>query len=120
MPFIELRTQCTKTQFSVLEEMLFALDALSISLMKNNNEILIADEANIQPLPENINLKALFAENCDTAAIEMALRKQINTLATIEFQSIADNDWQARFRQEFEPIIINENPESHHHGTLKL
>lgn len=108
MPFLELYVNCEKEHADLLEEILFALDAQSVSLLKTDGELLVADHTQRQPLPDQIRIQALFDAGKDAKQVEHQLNRQFNQTFHCQFKLINDNDWQKNFQQCFEPIIIED------------
>ncbi|NKB47192.1 MAG: 50S ribosomal protein L11 methyltransferase [Legionellales bacterium] len=92
---------------NVIEEQLTLLDAQAITLQDAGDQALFEQTPHSQPLWTQLQITALFADTDDPKAITTHLVKHFALdPTTLQWEDIADQAWQQRCQQQFQPMCI--------------
>lgn len=84
------------------------LGADAVTLLKHEPGLLVSDADNTHPLPNTVTLQAIFTTQPSPEALDALYRTQSIPPANCSLNRCEDQDWQAHFRQHFQPISIAE------------
>lgn len=102
MPFLQLTLALGKADPQRVEEALFALGALSVTLEDAADDPILEPAPGALPLWPTVNIKALFAAEADAAAIFAALQTQWHiALPPHHHEYLADRHWEREWLKDF-------------------
>ncbi|MEO7157290.1 MAG: 50S ribosomal protein L11 methyltransferase, partial [Vicinamibacterales bacterium] len=110
MPWLELSLRCRAHDESRLEIALEDIGAMSVSLMDasgaENEQAILEPGVGETPLWPEIVVTALFAQGTDETLLLHALEAMDAhiDLTTAEFRTIADQDWERAWMDQFQPM----------------
>lgn len=101
MPFLQLTLELGKTPPEPVEDALFAIGALSVTLEDAADDPILEPAPGALPLWPTINVKALFDADSDQQQLIAALQAQLLTLPTYRFEQLADRPWEREWLKDF-------------------
>lgn len=105
MPWLQLRLAITPDQAEPLEDMLLALDAVSVTFMDAEDQPIFEPDLGTTPLWSNTHLLALFeADTNRTQLLENLQALWPGSLPAHELQEIADQNWERSWMEHFHPM----------------
>ncbi|PKM31869.1 MAG: 50S ribosomal protein L11 methyltransferase [Gammaproteobacteria bacterium HGW-Gammaproteobacteria-11] len=105
MPWLQLRLAITPDQAEPLEDMLLALDAVSVTFMDAEDQPIFEPDLGTTPLWSNTHLLALFeADTNRTQLLESLQALWPGSLPAHELQEIADQNWERSWMEHFHPM----------------
>ncbi len=102
MPFLQLTLELGKTNPERIEDALFAIGALSVTLEDAADDPILEPAPGALPLWPTINVKALFDAQTHQQAVLDALQLQLQTtLPPHHFEQLADRHWEREWLKDF-------------------
>lgn len=102
MAFLQLIIELGHTDPQPMEDALFAIGALSVTLEDAADDPILEPAPGALPLWPTINIKALFSDSADQHAVIEALQQQLPTpLPTYHFELLADRPWEREWLKDF-------------------
>lgn len=101
MPFLQLTLELGKANPEPVEEALFAIGALSVTLEDAADDPILEPAPGALPLWPTVNIKALFDADSDEGGILAALHAQLGTLLAYQFEHLADRHWEREWLKDF-------------------
>jgi ribosomal protein L11 methyltransferase len=101
MPFLQLTLQLGKADPSPIEDALFAIGALSVTLEDAADDPILEPAPGALPLWPTVNVKALFDANADPGKLIESLKSQITQLPPASFETIEDRPWEREWLKDF-------------------
>ena len=101
MPFVQLTIELGKTDPSPVEDALFGIGALSVTLEDAADNPILEPAPGMLPLWPTVNVKALFAADTAPDMVMMELQSQLGNLPPHQFEHIADRAWEREWLKDF-------------------
>jgi ribosomal protein L11 methyltransferase len=105
MPFLQLTIDLGKTKPEPVEEMLFAVGALSVTLEDAADDPILEPAPGALPLWPTVKIKALFDANTNPQAVIDGLQAGLQAaLPTLRFEQLEDRPWEREWLKDFHPM----------------
>jgi ribosomal protein L11 methyltransferase len=105
MPFLQLILDIGKADPEPLEEALFAIGALSVTLEDAADDPILEPAPGALPLWPTVTVKALFDASSAQRSIANALKKALGTdLPKHRIEMVADRHWEREWLKDFKPM----------------
>jgi ribosomal protein L11 methyltransferase len=105
MPFLQLIIELGKADPEPVEEALFAIGALSVTLEDAADDPILEPAPGALPLWPTVNVKALFDANSAQRSIVGALKAALGReLPKHRIEMIADRHWEREWLKDFHPM----------------
>lgn len=105
MAWLQLHYPCEQLQVELIEEVLLALGAYSVSLTDAADEPLFEPPPGATPLWQQMVVTALFAADTSQDALLLQLAEQVGDLpAGLHFEPLADKPWERAWMDDFHPM----------------
>lgn len=101
MPFLQLTLELGQRDPQPVEDALFAIGALSVTLEDAADDPILEPAPGALPLWPTVNIKALFAIATDKQATLQALQARVQILPTHRFEELADRHWEREWLKDF-------------------
>jgi ribosomal protein L11 methyltransferase len=102
MPFLQLTLELGKLNPQPVEDALFAIGALSVTLEDAADDPILEPAPGALPLWPTVNIKALFAAETHQQLVLRALQTQLQAaLPTHHFELLADRPWEREWLKDF-------------------
>ena len=101
MPFLQLTLELGKSDPSPIEDALFEIGALSVTLEDAADNPILEPAPGALPLWLTVNVKALFDANASQTVIINRLQAQHESLLHHHFEHIADRAWEREWLKDF-------------------
>lgn len=108
MPFLQLTLELGTTTPEPVEDALFAIGALSVTLEDAADNPILEPAPGALPLWPTVNIKALFEADSDAAALIAALEAQLGELPAHHFEQLADRHWEREWLKDFHAMQFGE------------
>lgn len=110
MAWQQLRVVTTDQFAEQLEDVLFGLGALSITLGDAADEAVFIEDLDAVPLWNDVLVLALFAEDIDTLGVLANLQNAFadGPLRQMAFEFLGDQDWLQACRDQFKPVLLGD------------
>lgn len=109
MPFLQLTLELGKSDPSPIEDALFAMGALSVTLQDAADNPILEPAPGALPLWPTVNMKALFAADASQDELVTALlRSHLNPMPPHYFEHIADRLWEREWLKDFRAMRFGE------------
>lgn len=109
MPFLQLTLELGNADPSPVEDALFEIGALSVTLEDAADDPILEPAPGALPLWPTVNIKALFDANASQDAVINALQTQLASLPTCRFEHIADRLWEREWLKDFHAMRFGEH-----------
>jgi ribosomal protein L11 methyltransferase len=104
MPFIQVTLDVGAADPAPVEELLFGIGALSVTLEGAADDPVLEPAPGATPLWGKVRLKALFDADADAKRIHAVLAQNMPDLATPQFEPLADRPWEREWIKDFGPM----------------
>lgn len=105
MAWLQLHYPCEQSQVELIEEVLLALGAYSVSLTDAADEPLFEPPPGATPLWQQMTVTALFAADTDQDALLLQLADQVGELPHgLLLEPLADKPWERVWMDDFHPM----------------
>lgn len=102
MAFLQLIIELGHTDPQPMEDALFAIGALSVTLEDAADDPILEPAPGALPLWPTINIKALFSDSTDQHEVIDALQQHLSTsLPEYHFELLADRPWEREWLKDF-------------------
>lgn len=101
MPFLQLVIELGQHDPEPVEEVLFALGALSVTLEDAADDPILEPAPGALPLWPTVNVKAVFDAAAEIHAIRTALNTALHPLPPHRFDTLADRAWEREWLKDF-------------------
>jgi len=101
MPFLQLTLELGKSDPSPVEDALFEIGALSVTLEDAADNPILEPAPGTLPLWPTVNVKALFDANAVRGEVIDALQSQLDSVPTHHFEHIEDRLWEREWLKDF-------------------
>ena len=109
MAFLQLTIELGSTDPAPVEEALFAIGALSVTLEDAADDPILEPAPGALPLWPTVNIKALFSEATPPHSVIEALHTQLgNTPTVYRFEQLADRHWEREWLKDFHAMQFGE------------
>lgn len=108
MPWLQLTIRTTRSGSSAVEDRLLDLGAASVTLEDAEDQPILEPALGETPLWDNINIKALFSAECDTAELGSRLQTTLGEQLQLRWEQLEDKDWSQEWKKYFQPIPCGE------------
>lgn len=100
MSYLQLKAVCNDAAVEPIEDILYQLSALSITITADDDEEIFEPAPGTTPLWKKCCITALFDEDTDEKFVSAKLKEFEPTLET-HFTVLQEEDWKNKWRQEF-------------------
>lgn len=100
MGYLQLKARCNDDAVALIEEILYQLSALSITITAEDDEEIFEPAPGTTPLWKKCCITVLFDEDTDAKYVSAKLNELDPTLETT-FSTLQEEDWKNKWRQEF-------------------
>src|SRR5690625_1413718 len=105
MAWLQLHYPCEQSQIELIEEVLLALGAYSVSLTDAADEPLFEPPPGATPLWQQMVVTALFAADTDQDALLLQLANQIGDIPEgLYLEPLEDKPWERAWMDDFHPM----------------
>ncbi len=105
MAWLQLHYPCEQSQIELIEEVLLALGAYSVSLTDAADEPLFEPPPGATPLWQQMVVTALFAADTDQDALLLQLADQIGDIPEgLYLEPLEDKPWERAWMDDFHPM----------------
>jgi len=105
MAWLQLHYPCEQSQIELIEEVLLALGAYSVSLTDAADEPLFEPPPGATPLWQQMMVTALFAADTDQDALLLQLADQIGDIPEgLYLEPLEDKPWERAWMDDFHPM----------------
>ncbi len=104
MPFLQYTVDIGRSPPEPLEDALFDLGALSVTLVDAADDPVLEPAPGETPLWPTIRLKALFPDDADRRRIAATLAGRLPDAREGHFESIVDKAWEREWLKDFRPM----------------
>lgn len=105
MAWLQLHYPCEQSQIELIEEVLLALGAYSVSLTDAADEPLFEPPPGATPLWQQMVVTALFAADTDQDALLLQLADQIGNIPEgLYLEPLEDKPWERAWMDDFHPM----------------
>lgn len=105
MAWLQLHFPCEQSQVELIEEVLLALGAYSVSLTDAADEPLFEPPPGATPLWQQMMLTALFAADIDQDFLLLQLTEHLGELpAGLHLEPLEDKPWERAWMDDFHPM----------------
>lgn len=104
MPFLQLTLELGKRDPEPVEEALFAVGALSVTLEDAADDPILEPAPGALPLWPTINVKALFDAEASRDVIVAELRVHLGELPPQRFEHLEDRPWEREWLKDFKAM----------------
>lgn len=104
MPFLQLTLELGKRDPEPVEEALFAVGALSVTLEDAADDPILEPAPGALPLWPTINVKALFDAEASRDVIVAELRVHLGELPPHRFEHLEDRPWEREWLKDFKAM----------------
>ena len=101
MPFLQLTLELGNADPSPVEDALFEIGALSVTLEDAADDPILEPAPGALPLWPTVNVKALFDATASRDELITALQAQLASLPACRFEHIADRAWEREWLKDF-------------------
>ncbi len=108
MPFLQLTLQLGHSDPAPVEDALFAVGALSVTLEDAADNPILEPAPGMLPLWPTVNAKALFAVEMSSDAVMAGLTAQLEEVPHSHFEYIADRVWEREWLKDFHAMRFGE------------
>jgi len=108
MPFLQLTLSLGKSDPSPVEDALFEIGALSVTLEDAADDPILEPAPGALPLWPTVNVKALFDTEASQHAIVSALQEWFQSLPPHQFENIEDRLWEREWLRDFQAMRFGE------------
>lgn len=110
MPWQQLKVHTSESGAALVEEVLSALGAVSVTLQDGEDQPVFQIDPGTTPIWNNTEVVALFEFESPMDVIVAALRKEagLSAAAPIIVEEVADTDWERVCMQDFKPMRFGE------------
>jgi len=108
MPFLQLTLHLGKSDPSPVEDALFDIGALSVTLEDAADDPILEPAPGALPLWPTVNVKALFDAEASQEAIVSALYERFDPLPSHRFERIEDRPWEREWLKDFHAMRFGE------------
>jgi ribosomal protein L11 methyltransferase len=105
----ELSFACAREQSDAVSDVLFELQALSVTFQSLDETVLIEPDSGEMPLWTQLTLTALFDDEATLSLAKTAMLERYPNLSPIQTKSFTDQDWQAAYQKTFEPVHVTQD-----------
>lgn len=105
MPFLQLTFEVAARDSEAAEAVCFDAGALSVTLLDAADAPILEPAPGATPLWPTVRLAALFRDDADRGAIDVALALHlVSSLAAAKWEVIADRVWEREWLKDFKPM----------------
>jgi len=104
MPFLQLTLELGKTDPEPVEEALFAVGALSVTLEDAADDPILEPAPGALPLWPTVNMKALFDAQASREALLTLLHTHLGSVPTHRFEHLDDRPWEREWLKDFKAM----------------
>jgi ribosomal protein L11 methyltransferase len=104
MPFLQLTIDIGRNDPTPVENALFELGALSVTLEDAADDPVLEPAPGAMPLWPTVRIRALFDAATDAPALERALGARPGMPAPARFEWLADRAWEREWLKDFRPM----------------
>lgn len=109
MPFLQLTLELGKANPEPVEDALFAVGALSVTLEDAADDLILEPAPGALPLWPTVNIKALFDANTTPQTVLDALQTELQTaLQPHRFETLEDRPWEREWLKDFHAMRFGE------------
>lgn len=101
MPFLQLTLQLGGADPAPIEDALFSIGALSVTLEDAADDPILEPLPGALPLWPTVNVKALFDADTNEHELIQALQAQVDTLPPHRFEQLEDRPWEREWLKDF-------------------
>ena len=104
MPHLQLTILSGESDPASLEDRVFRLGALSVTLEDAGDSPVLEPAPGATPLWPQVRLKALFPGDADRDQLAAELRRDLAPAVTWQFEDLADRAWEREWLKDFRPM----------------
>ncbi|MES1195365.1 MAG: 50S ribosomal protein L11 methyltransferase [Steroidobacter sp.] len=101
MPFLQLTLELGKSDPSPVEDALFEIGALSVTLEDAADDPILEPAPGALPLWPTVNVKALFNADASQNELLQLLQAQFESLPAYRFEELQDRHWEREWLKDF-------------------
>lgn len=108
MPFLQFTLELGRADPEPVEEALFAVGALSVTLEDAADDPILEPAPGALPLWPTVNVKALFDADTSPDALLAELRMHLADIPTHRFERLEDRPWEREWLKDFKAMRFGE------------
>jgi len=108
MPFLQITIELGKSDPSPVEDALFAIGALSVTLQDAADNPILEPAPGALPLWPTVNMKALFDTSRTQQEVIHALSSQLQSIPQYSFEQLEDRHWEREWLKDFHAMRFGE------------
>lgn len=108
MSWLQLHLQTNRDQTELLEDVLLACGAVSVTLADNADQPILEPGVGETPLWSAVKLSALFEADTDTDMVLVHLSANVDRLPLWRWEILEDQPWERAWMENFHPVRCGE------------